>query len=220
MAHTLSHTHSQTFFYSLTHTHSLSHTHSHLPHTHSLSLSLTHTHNLPLSLDQAGFLVRAAHPSHTTGWESEREREREREVHPSHTIGWEREKHPSHTIGWERERERERDARAHTRACWFARYISLSLSLFQTHVHTHHHPPPPSSRNLALHPGPSSRGAPRRGTLLIENTPLLGPYSRTMPRAPWWSYGGWCFSWARCPCRTAPAVTRSHTAAPQTLTTL
>jgi len=25
------------------------------------------------------------------------------------------------------------------------------------------------------------------GTSLIRNTPLLGPYSRTMPRALWWS---------------------------------
>ena len=26
-----------------------------------------------------------------------------------------------------------------------------------------------------------------RGTLLIRNTPLLGPYSRTIPRVLWWS---------------------------------
>ena len=26
-----------------------------------------------------------------------------------------------------------------------------------------------------------------RGTSLIRNTPLLGPYSRTMPRVLWWS---------------------------------
>ena len=26
-----------------------------------------------------------------------------------------------------------------------------------------------------------------RGTSLIRNTPLLGPYSRTIPRVLWWS---------------------------------
>jgi hypothetical protein len=26
-----------------------------------------------------------------------------------------------------------------------------------------------------------------RGTSLIRNTPLLGPYSRTLPRVIWWS---------------------------------
>jgi hypothetical protein len=29
-----------------------------------------------------------------------------------------------------------------------------------------------------------------RGTSLIRNSAPLGPYSRTMPRALWWSYGG------------------------------
>jgi len=28
-----------------------------------------------------------------------------------------------------------------------------------------------------------------RGTSLIKNNPLLGPYSRTMNRALWWSWG-------------------------------
>ena len=28
------------------------------------------------------------------------------------------------------------------------------------------------------------------GTLLIRNTPLLGPYNRTIPRVLWRSYGG------------------------------
>ena len=32
-----------------------------------------------------------------------------------------------------------------------------------------------------------------RGTSLIRNTPLLGPYSRTMPRALWRSKGGGLF---------------------------
>jgi len=32
-----------------------------------------------------------------------------------------------------------------------------------------------------------------RGTSLIRNCLLLGPYSRTMPRAPRWSYGGGSF---------------------------
>ena len=32
-----------------------------------------------------------------------------------------------------------------------------------------------------------------RGTSLIRNSPSLGPYSRTMPRALWWSLGGGLF---------------------------
>ena len=31
-------------------------------------------------------------------------------------------------------------------------------------------------------------GTRYRGTLLIINTPLLGPNSRNMPRALWWSW--------------------------------
>ena len=37
---------------------------------------------------------------------------------------------------------------------------------------------------------------PYRGTSLITNTPLLGPYSRTLPRFIWWVKGGGCFFWA------------------------
>ena len=36
-----------------------------------------------------------------------------------------------------------------------------------------------------------------RCTSLIRNTHLLGPYSRTMPRAPWWSWGGGGVSYER-----------------------
>ena len=36
-----------------------------------------------------------------------------------------------------------------------------------------------------------------RGTLFIRNTPLLGTYSRTMPRALWWSLGGGAISYER-----------------------
>ena len=32
-----------------------------------------------------------------------------------------------------------------------------------------------------------------RGTSLIRNSPPLGPYSRYMPRALWWSQGGCIF---------------------------
>ena len=32
-----------------------------------------------------------------------------------------------------------------------------------------------------------------RGTSLIRSNPLVGPYSRPMPRVLWWSYGGECF---------------------------
>ena len=34
------------------------------------------------------------------------------------------------------------------------------------------------------------RSYPYRGTSLIRNCLLVGPYSRTMPRALWWSKGG------------------------------
>ena len=36
-----------------------------------------------------------------------------------------------------------------------------------------------------------------RSTSLIRNTPLLGPYSRTMPRVLWWSEGGGAVSHER-----------------------
>ena len=36
-----------------------------------------------------------------------------------------------------------------------------------------------------------------RGTSLIRNDALLGPYSRTMPVALWWSEGGGAVSFER-----------------------
>ena len=38
-----------------------------------------------------------------------------------------------------------------------------------------------------------------RGTSLIRDSPLLGPYSRPMPRAPWWSQGGGQFLASKLP---------------------
>ena len=38
-----------------------------------------------------------------------------------------------------------------------------------------------------------------RGTLLMGNTTLLGPYSRTVPRALWWSKGGGLFLLSEVP---------------------
>ena len=38
---------------------------------------------------------------------------------------------------------------------------------------------------------------PYRGTLQIKNSAPPGPYSRTMPRALWWSYGGGAVSYER-----------------------
>ena len=38
-----------------------------------------------------------------------------------------------------------------------------------------------------------------RGTQLIRNTPLLGPYSRHMPRALWWCLGGGLFLMSEVP---------------------
>ena len=37
------------------------------------------------------------------------------------------------------------------------------------------------------------------GTSLIRNTPLLGPYSRTIPRVLWWSQGGGLFLMSEVP---------------------
>ena len=36
-----------------------------------------------------------------------------------------------------------------------------------------------------------------RGTSLIRNTPLLGPYRRSIPRVLWWSSGGGAVSYER-----------------------
>ena len=38
-----------------------------------------------------------------------------------------------------------------------------------------------------------------RGTSLIRNTSLLGPYSRTIPRLSWWSWGGGLFLMSEVP---------------------
>ena len=38
-----------------------------------------------------------------------------------------------------------------------------------------------------------------RGTLLIRNCAPLGPYSRIMPRALWWLYGGGLFLMSEVP---------------------
>jgi len=42
-------------------------------------------------------------------------------------------------------------------------------------------------------------GKPYRGTSLIRNTPLLGPYSRTIPKVIWWSWGGGLFLMSEVP---------------------
>ena len=43
------------------------------------------------------------------------------------------------------------------------------------------------NRNLVIMP------VSYRGTSLVNNTPLLGPYSRTIPRVLWWSHRGGLF---------------------------
>ena len=43
------------------------------------------------------------------------------------------------------------------------------------------------------------RGWLYRGTSLIRNSAPLGPYSRTMPGALWWSYGGGLFLMSEAP---------------------
>ena len=40
-------------------------------------------------------------------------------------------------------------------------------------------------------------GTRYRGSLLIRNSALLGPYSRNVPRALWWSQGGGAVSYER-----------------------
>ena len=49
------------------------------------------------------------------------------------------------------------------------------------------------------------RGAVRayRGTSLIRNSTPLGPYSRTMPGALWWSLEGGLFLVSEVPCRAS-----------------
>jgi hypothetical protein len=44
------------------------------------------------------------------------------------------------------------------------------------------HPPMPGGIGAR-----AAHGIGYRGTSLIRNTPLLGPYSRTLPRVLWWS---------------------------------
>ena len=43
------------------------------------------------------------------------------------------------------------------------------------------------------------KARPYRGTSLIRNSAPLGPYSRNMPRALWWSYGGGLFLMSEVP---------------------
>ena len=40
---------------------------------------------------------------------------------------------------------------------------------------------------------------PNRVTSLIRNTPLIGTYSRTIPRVLWWSLGGDLFIMSEVP---------------------
>ena len=48
-----------------------------------------------------------------------------------------------------------------------------------------------------------------RGTSLISNSPPLGPYSRTMPRALWWSWGGGVFLMNEVPLHGTQRLTES-----------
>jgi len=44
------------------------------------------------------------------------------------------------------------------------------------------------SRGCSCGSASDARRASYRGTSLIRNTPLVGPYSRTIPRVIWWSF--------------------------------
>jgi hypothetical protein len=55
-----------------------------------------------------------------------------------------------------------------------------------------------------------------RGTSLIRNCFLLGPYSKPMPRAPWWSYGKGQFLMSKVPLYgEGPTVVLEGRAAPE-----
>jgi len=52
---------------------------------------------------------------------------------------------------------------------------------------------------FARRQGITSREVRYRGASLIRNRHLVGPYSRTMPRLLWWSYGGGRFLMSEVP---------------------
>ena len=56
-----------------------------------------------------------------------------------------------------------------------------------------------SSGHTIEDPHPKLKFGPYRGASLIINSAPLGPYSRTMPRALWWSYGGGLFPMSEVP---------------------
>ena len=93
---------------------------------------------------------------------------------------------------------------AHSLTLTRTRTLTHSHSLTLTHPPTHKHPPSRGREGgsegrrgrwgtptIKLHirhsneSRPTMRGTLYRGTSLIRNSALLGPYSRTMPRAPW-----------------------------------
>ena len=59
------------------------------------------------------------------------------------------------------------------------------------HLHQHLPNPPLFQR--------AARALVYRGTSLIRNRHPVGPYSRTMPRLLWWSWGGWRFLMSEVP---------------------
>ena len=74
------------------------------------------------------------------------------------------------------------------------------------HAHTASRTPG-AKEARALAPLPSQY----RGTSLKRNSAPLGPYSRNMPRALWWSQlGGGCFLWARYPCSSNVSRVRTR----------
>ena len=49
-----------------------------------------------------------------------------------------------------------------------------------------------------------------RGTSLMRNTPLLGPYSKTTPGVLWWPYGGGLFLMSEVPLQGRQEVEASR----------
>ena len=65
---------------------------------------------------------------------------------------------------------------------------SHPYTLTPSHPHPHTLTPPhPHTLNPSQSHVVTCQEGPYRGTLLIRNNPSLGPYSRLMPRALWWS---------------------------------
>ena len=81
----------------------------------------------------------------------------------------------------------------HYRGPTVARFLISEVPLYNHVIQNRHVPPDVISQSRHL------RVNAYRGTSLIRKRTLLGPYSRTTPRALWWSWGGWHFRMSEVP---------------------